>query len=269
MSGMPIAWINIGRRSPPRKGDAVSLEFSRAAMRLVWGGQHVALAALMLSSTVAAAADSCPLASAGGPYLGQHNQPILLNASGSTDPQGWTLKYSWDTNGDGIFGDTIGVMPSVTYSAPGTYGIGVIVTDAPPADANYPACSKTSFSTVVVGNISPVAKAGGGYIGSVNVPLLLDGTGSYDPDGDKIFYAWDLSGKGFFADSTLPSLVSTFASPGQYVVGLQVSDEYGKSSENFTTVTILGTVLEPSTLTLTLSGLLSIVGLVSVGRSRV
>ena len=46
-------------------------------------------------------------------------------------------------------------------------------------------------------NIPPIADAGGPYIGFEGFPLVLDASGSFDPDGDNLIYNWDLDNDGF------------------------------------------------------------------------
>jgi ELWxxDGT repeat protein len=57
-----------------------------------------------------------PLAHAGGPYAIDEGQPLTLDASATTDPDtADILDYSWDINGDGVFGDATGIMPTLTW----------------------------------------------------------------------------------------------------------------------------------------------------------
>ena len=44
----------------------------------------------------------------------------------------------------------------------------------------------------------PVAYAGGPYAISEGGSLSLDGTGSFDPDGDPVTLSWDVNGDGAF-----------------------------------------------------------------------
>jgi hypothetical protein len=67
-----------------------------------------------------------PVANAGGPYNGGSGQPIQLNGSGSSDPDGNALTYSWDF-GDGNSGS--GAVVSHTYALAGNYVATLTVTD--------------------------------------------------------------------------------------------------------------------------------------------
>ena len=68
-------------------------------------------------------ANSNPTADGGGPYVINEGLSLLLNASGSSDPDGDLLSFSWDVNGDGIFGDAIGATPTLTWAQLNALGI--------------------------------------------------------------------------------------------------------------------------------------------------
>ncbi|MGA2511119.1 MAG: PKD domain-containing protein [Candidatus Acidiferrales bacterium] len=71
-----------------------------------------------------------PTATTGGNYNAAPGTAITLNASQSTDPNGGSLTYAWDLNGNGTFTDATGAQPQYTYSQPGTRTIAVQVTDS-------------------------------------------------------------------------------------------------------------------------------------------
>ncbi|MDB4575704.1 PKD domain-containing protein [bacterium] len=81
-----------------------------------------------------------PTADAGGPYSGDVGSAILFDGSGSSDPDGDSLAYSWDF-GDGSVGS--GVVPSHVYATAGTYSVSLIVNDGT-------FDSSVSIATVVV-----------------------------------------------------------------------------------------------------------------------
>ncbi len=55
---------------------------------------------------------------------------------------------------------------------------------------------------------APVADPNGPYTGDEGAPIQFDGSGSYDPNGDPITFAWELNGDGLFDDgsSTTPQI---------------------------------------------------------------
>jgi Tol biopolymer transport system component len=67
-----------------------------------------------------------PVANAGGPYAAQSGQVVQLNATGSFDPNGTIVSYSWNF-GDGTSGT--GAIVNHQYSVPGDYSVSVSVAD--------------------------------------------------------------------------------------------------------------------------------------------
>jgi glucose/arabinose dehydrogenase/PKD repeat protein len=82
------------------------------------------------------------------------NGPVPLTVSfdstGSSDPEGRPLSYSWDLNGDGTFGDATGATASYTYTASGVYHPSLRVTDDQGA-------TDTASVTITGGNTAPTA----------------------------------------------------------------------------------------------------------------
>jgi PKD repeat protein len=64
------------------------------------------------------------------PTSGSAPLTVNFNGSGSSDPDGNTISYSWDLNGDGTFGDATAANPSFTYATAGTYSAVLKVTDS-------------------------------------------------------------------------------------------------------------------------------------------
>lgn len=64
-----------------------------------------------------------PVADAGGPYSINGGDPLTLDASASSDPDGDPLTFSWDVNGDNVFGDATGATPTLTWSQLAALGI--------------------------------------------------------------------------------------------------------------------------------------------------
>jgi hypothetical protein len=64
-----------------------------------------------------------PNPSAGGPYLLLEGQALTLDASATTNPTGYPLTFTWDVNGDGLFGDATGMTPTLSWSQLNALGI--------------------------------------------------------------------------------------------------------------------------------------------------
>ncbi len=72
--------------------------------------------------------------------------------------------------------------------------------------------------------------------GAAPLTVSFDGTGSSDPDGDPLAFAWDLDGDGQYDDSTAQRPAFTYATPGTFTVRLRVSDPGSLSSTDQLTV---------------------------------
>ena len=84
------------------------------------------------------------------PTTGPAPLTVSFNGTGSSDPEGQPLSYTWDLNGDGTFGDATSATASHTYSIAGTYTATLRVTDNQGA-------SDTDSVTITVGNTPPTA----------------------------------------------------------------------------------------------------------------
>ena len=162
----------------------------------------------------------------GGPYLARTGRTVMFDASGSSDPDGDPLVYSWDFTQDGTVDaiDTVPIARNV-YLQTGNYDVGLLVTDATGA------CAEASTRVEVVVNRPPVAEAGGPYRGLVGLPIRFDASGSRDPDGAPLSFEWDFTFDGT-ADSkgVAPTIERAFAARGRYLVDLKVIDDVKASS---------------------------------------
>ena len=76
--------------------------------------------------------------------------------------------------------------------------------------------------------------------GPAPLAVTFDGTGSSDPDGDLLAYAWDLDGDGAFDDATTATTSRTYLSDGNVSVRLQVTDPSGASHVSAATTIAVG-----------------------------
>ncbi|MBA1443926.1 MAG: PKD domain-containing protein [Gammaproteobacteria bacterium] len=191
-----------------------------------------------------------PVADANGPYTCTAGLPCVLDGSGSfdIDPTDFIARYEWEL--DVVFpydfDEASGATPSYVWATPGTYNIGLRVWDNGvlndldgdgELDENE-RLSDQDFTTVtVVANLAPVADANGPYTMNEGDTVNLEGTGSYDPNGDSLTYGWDYNNDGVFDDASGPAPTYTGLDDGIYPVELQVSDGL-LNSTSATSVTV-------------------------------
>jgi hypothetical protein len=188
------------------------------------------------SSDDDASDNQAPTAEAGDPQTIELGDSAYLNGSDSSDPDGDSLDFLWEVVSApagaqaGLAGETT-ITPTLTPDTEGNYTIELTVTD--PGGL---------FGTdeVVIGvdeevNVAPVADAGSDQTVDAGDIVYMDGTGSYDPNGDNIAYWWTVAA---YPGGAAPSLSSnTSATPnfiatdaGTYVLDLVVNDGQLSSS---------------------------------------
>lgn len=100
----------------------------------------------------------------------------------------------------------------------------------------------------------PMAVAGGPYEGAVNVPVVLDASGSWDPDGTVVWYDWDWDADGDFDERTAdPVIEHTWATMYDGPVVLLVTDDSGLTGDDQTTVTMANLDVTPPEILVTAS----------------
>lgn len=161
-------------------------------------------------------------ASATSVYTGE---PVTFDASSSTDDVA-IVSYTWDF-GDNSTGMGLAVVHS--WSADGLYVVVLNVTDT---DAN-----STLASVVIrVLNRLPVAlPVASPMEANSGDEITFEGTSSYDPDGNILFYRWDF-GDGTFSYGA--TRIHSYARAGVYTVMLTVTDNDGGEHKATLEVTI-------------------------------
>lgn len=184
--------------------------------------------------------NSAPVASAGADQSAYVNDTVTLDGSSSSDVDGNLLTYSWafTTKPDGsttTLSDAAAVNPTFTVDKAGTYIVSLFVNDG---TVN----SKTDTVTISTINVAPVASAGTDQsITVIGTTVLLDGSQSYDPDGDSITYQWAFTLKPAGSNASLvnpDTAMPTFSADvrGDYVVQLTVKDASTQSSPDTVSV---------------------------------
>lgn len=192
-----------------------------------------------------------PTADAGGPYLVKENGTIELDGTGSTDPDGDPLTYSWaivdDPTGEAVLTGKDTATP--IFHAPEHVDDAVDVTVKLSVNDGH-GHTDSDNTTVTVQptaavNLPPIAEAGGPYWVQENEVVKLDGTGSSDPDGTIVTYSWkivsDPTGEAFLTDSD--TVTPVFHAPSvdsdtDVIVELTVEDDDGATGVDNTVVRV-------------------------------
>jgi len=210
-----------------------------------------------------------PVADA-GPDVANHPPEIdvQFDASGSyhRDPAKNIVQYCWDFDAsDGIdWGnpDYCGADPSAAHAFPAVYNLDGTI--------NWPATTKDYTATLRVTDDSatpqhdtdecvvhitgppwpPVADAGGPYPAYMCETITLDGSGSYDPDGEfypdpthpwhgfLVSWEWDLDNDGQYDDATGETVEWSNCVKGLYIIGLKVTDNMADTDTEDTVINV-------------------------------
>jgi len=153
---------------------------------------------------------------------------VSFNGSGSFDNIG-IVRYIW-TFIDGTLQTVFGVNPNYTFETPSVYIVTLNVSDA---EGHY----TTDTVTISVLDITPPIVDAGSYTTVVTGVLVnFDASGSSDNVG-IVSYKWDF-GDGTVENSTIPSVVYTYANPRVYMVILTVMDEAGNLNTSTISVVV-------------------------------
>jgi subtilisin-like proprotein convertase family protein len=163
-----------------------------------------------------------PTAQIADPGLGIVGQPMTLDASGSSDPDGTVATYAWDLDNNGTYESSSGLLPSsppVTFNTPGMKTVGVEVTDNDFGTAATTVTFKVTTAPNAVLNATPDPARPAQTV-------TFDAAGSNDPDGTPVTYKWDLNNDGTFeTDSgSVASQTKSWSTPGNYTVKVKVTD---------------------------------------------
>jgi len=187
--------------------------------------------------TVSPGGDTPPVVSAPAAVSAHEGEPVQfvvtasaadgghVALSASPLPPGATFSDHGDNTGTFLWVPGPAQAGSYTVQFTGVDGAGLTGT-------------ATTAITVLDSNTAPVAEAGGPYYGVLGVPVVFDGTQSYDPDGDALEYLWDF-GDGTTGTGPMPAHV--YPACGVYSITLTVRDPGGLSGQDYATVSLCTT----------------------------
>ncbi|MCY4491406.1 MAG: PKD domain-containing protein, partial [Thaumarchaeota archaeon] len=193
------------------------------------------------ADTVIITVSDTPTANAGSNQNVNRGAIVTLDGTGSTDPNGDTLNYSWlHTSGPSVSLSSATVaQPTFTPTSLGTIVFTLTVSDGTLSD--------TDTVSITILNQPPTANAGPDKTFAPKSTVTLNGSGT-DPDNDPLTYTWsqDSGTPVIITDAT--SARTTFtapADPTELVFTLTVEDDTDTNTDTDTdtiTITIAKTV---------------------------
>ncbi|HEY3529504.1 MAG TPA: PKD domain-containing protein [Nocardioides sp.] len=168
------------------------------------------------------------------PSSGTVPLPVTADASGSTDPQGQALSYTFDFGDGTTVGPQSGATASHTYAAAGIYSVKVTVTDTS-------GLSDTATKSVTASEAGPSAPTAALSVspssGTVPLPVTADASGSTDPQGQALSYVFDFGDGTTVGPQSAATASHTYATAGTYTVKVTVTDTSGLSDSATKSVT--------------------------------
>jgi Trehalose utilisation/PKD domain len=184
--------------------------------------------------------NAAPVARIAPPAAVHAGTIVTIDGSPSSDPDGNVLRYRWSLTakplGSGaVLSDPSAVMPSFSADVPGGYGVELIVNDGTVDSAPVGAIVSSR-------NGSPTADAGlDQALVLTGARVQLNGTGSSDPDSDRLTFGWKFvsvpPGSSVMLDNPVSATPSfTPDIKGTYVAELVVTDPFNASHGDSVTV---------------------------------
>ncbi|MDQ3563215.1 MAG: PKD domain-containing protein [Pseudomonadota bacterium] len=186
--------------------------------------------------------NSAPTADAGPDQSVRGAAIVALDGTASNDTDGHIARYAWQqTAGTSVIlsgADT--AIPSFTAPRPAeaqVLSFALTVTD------NLGAQATAAVHITVLGNEPPSAEAGADQAAPGGSSVGLDATGSTDPDGSIIAYAWSQTGGPAVslngADTPTPHFIAPLSGNDEVLsFTLTVSDDIGASASDSVTITV-------------------------------
>lgn len=196
------------------------------------------------STVTISTTNSAPVANAGIDQTVLFGATVRLDGSASTDVDGQALSYSWTltsapAGSSATLANPTTARPTFSIDRPGNYVAQLTVSDGITTSA-------PATVTISTNNSLPSANAGASQSVAVAAAVHLDGSKSFDVDGDGLAYRWAILSAPAGSNASLssasdvrPSFVADRA--GLYVLQLIVNDGTGDSIPSTMTVSTVNT----------------------------
>lgn len=195
-----------------------------------------------------------PTADAGAARTVNGGSQVQLDGTGSTDPDGDDLSFSWIQTAGPSVGLQGAFSPTPSFVAPNmntSLRFALEVADR----EGLTSVDTVVITVVAVSNVAPRAEAGVDQAVGGGSIVTLDGSGSSDPDGEELVFFW-LQTSGPAATLSDPqSEIPVFLAPNTdatLVFELTVTDGIGNSSSD--SVSILITRVPPQLFVMDVEG---------------
>ncbi|WP_082766759.1 S8 family serine peptidase [Ferrimonas marina] len=163
---------------------------------------------------------SLPEVSLANSYIAMNaGETLMLDASGSVDPEGGELSFEWEhtTGPSGHMSGAMSATPTVTDLGYGYHEFTVTVTNA--------TGSVSKVVTVMVNGAPQVEIAPESVTVAEGSTISISAAGTVDPDGDAMTYFWEVvSGFATLQGANTSQVTLLGLSAGEVVIEVRVSD---------------------------------------------